>query len=141
MKFLPLVLKNIMRNRRRTVLMAAGIAVAVFVISALLTVEAGFGALVGTAQNNLLDVREKGLACMVTGRVFDSYLGSISRNPGVSSATGVLRGLYTYQSKENLVTVSGVDYDVFRDLKAVRAVKARNRPSRHVLTPRSWGSH
>ena len=123
MKFLPLVLKNIMRNRRRTVLMAAGIAVAVFVISALLTVEAGFGALVGTAQNNLLDVREKGLACMVTGRVFDSYLGSISRNPGVSSATGVLRGLYTYQSKENLVTVSGVDYDVFRDLKAVRVVK------------------
>ncbi|MFA5262955.1 MAG: FtsX-like permease family protein [Opitutaceae bacterium] len=123
MKFLPLVFKSIMRNRRRTVLMAAGIAVAVFVISALLTVEAGFGALVGSAQDTLLDVREKGLACMVTGRVFDSYLGSISRNHGVSSATGVLRGIYTYQSKENLVTVSGVDYDVFRDLKAIRVVK------------------
>jgi putative ABC transport system permease protein len=103
--------------------MAGSIAVAVFVISALLTVEAGFGALSGSAEDTLLDVREKGLACMVTGRVFDSYLGSIGRNPGVGSATGVLRGIYTYQSKENLVTVSGVDYDVFRDLKAIRVVK------------------
>lgn len=123
MRFLPLILKNIMRNRRRTTLMAAGIAVAVFVVSALLTVESGFGALVGSAQNNLLDVREKGLACIVTGRVFDSYLISIKRLREVSVATGVLRGLYTYRSKENLVTVNGVDYDDFRGLKEVRIVK------------------
>ena len=122
MKFLPLILKNIMRNRRRTLLMAAGIAVAVFVISALLTVEAGFGTLIGSAEDTLLNVREKGLACPVTSRVFDSYLHSIQRNPSVRSATGVLRGLYTYRSKDNMVVVSGVDYDSFRDLKAIRVV-------------------
>jgi len=122
MKFLPLILKNIMRNRRRTLLMAAGIAVAVFVISALLTVEAGFGTLVGSAEDTLLNVREKGLACPVTSRVFDSYLHRIQRNPSVRSATGVLRGLYTYRSKDNMVVVSGVDYDSFRDLKGIRVV-------------------
>ncbi len=122
MKFLPLILKNILRNRRRTVLMAAGIAVAVFVISALLTVEAGFGTLIGSAEDTLLHVREKGLACPVTSRVFDSYLHRIQSNPSVRSATGVLRGLYSYRSKDNMVVVSGVDYNSFRDLKGIRVV-------------------
>src|SRR5512140_890597 len=66
--FLPLVLKNIARSRRRTVLMTAGIGVAVFVVAALLTVEAGFGALVDSADDTLLNVREKALACPVTSR-------------------------------------------------------------------------
>jgi len=132
MKFLPLILKNIMRNRRRTVLMAAGIAVAVFVISALLTIEAGFGTLIGSAEDTVLNVREKGLACPVTSRVFDSYLRSIQRNPSVRSATGVLRGLYTYRSKDNMVVVSGVDYDSFRELKGIRVVNG----SEHVFLGR-----
>ena len=123
MRFLSLILKNIARSRRRSVLMTAGIAVAVFVITALLTVEAGFGALIGSAEDTLLNVREKGLACPVTSRVYDSYLGTITRFPFVRAATGVLRGLYTYQDKENLVVVSGVDYDAFRGLKDVRLLE------------------
>jgi len=122
MRFFPLVLKNIFRNRRRTLLTAAGIAVAVFVISALLAVETGFAALIGSSDDTLLNVREKGLACPVTSRVFDSYLSNITSTPGVRSATGVLRGLYTYQRKENLVVVSGVDYEEFRKLKSVHLV-------------------
>ena len=122
MRFFPLVLKNILRNRRRTLLTSAGIAVAVFVISALLAVETGFATLIGSADDTLLNVREKGLACPVTSRVFDSYLSSITGTPGVRSATGVLRGLYTYQRKENLVVVSGVDYEEFRKLKSVHVV-------------------
>lgn len=120
MRFLSLTLKSVARSPRRSVLMTAGIAVAVFVVTALLTVEAGFGALIGSAEDTLLNVREKGLACPVTSRVYDSYLGTISRLPSVRAATGVLRGLYTYQDKENLVVVSGVDYDAFRGLKDVR---------------------
>lgn len=122
MSFLPLVIKSIFRNRRRTILMAAGIGVAVFVISALLAVDAGFARLVGSAGDDMLNVREKGLACPVTSRVFDAYLASIGRNPSVRGATGVLRGLYTYRSKENLVIVTGVDYEAFRALKPVRLV-------------------
>lgn len=120
MRFLGLILKNVARSRRRSLLMTAGIAVAVFVVTALLTVEAGFGALIGSAEDTLLNVREKGLACPVTSRVYDSYLATIGRLPSVRASTGVLRGLYTYQDKENLVVVSGVDYDAFRELKDVR---------------------
>jgi putative ABC transport system permease protein len=127
MRFFPLVLKNIFRNRRRTLLTAAGIAVAVFVISALLAVETGFAALIGSADDTLLNVREKGLACPVTSRVFDSYLSNIAGTPGVRSATGVLRGLYTYRRKENLVVVSGVDYEEFRKLKSVHVVSGSER--------------
>jgi len=122
-RFLPLILKNIARSHRRSLLMTAGIAVAVFVVTALLTVEAGFGALIGSAEDTLLNVREKGLACPLTSRVHDSYLGTIARLPSVRAATGVLRGLYTYQVKENLVVVSGVDYDAFRGLKDVRLLE------------------
>ena len=95
MRFLGLIMKNIARSHRRSLLMTAGVAVTVFVITALLTVEAGFGALIGSAEDTLLNVREKGLACPVTSRVYDSYLASIGRLPAVRSATGILRGLYT----------------------------------------------
>jgi len=119
MRFLPLVLKSIRRNRRRTVLTAAGIGLAVFVVSALLAVEAGFETLFDSAGESTLNVYEKGVACPFTSRVFDSYLTPIGSTPQVVEATGVLRGLYSYQSKDNLVVVSGVDYDVFRRLKRV----------------------
>ncbi len=123
MRFVGLVLKNIARSRRRSLLMTAGMAVAIFVITALLTVEAGFGALVGSAEDTLLNVREKGLACPVTSRVYDSYLATVGRLPAVRSATGVLRGLYTWQDRENLVVVSGVDYGAFRGLKDVQLLE------------------
>jgi putative ABC transport system permease protein len=95
----------------------------VFVISALLAVETGFGALIASADDTLLNVREKGLACPVTSRVFDSYLRQVGSTHGVRSATGVLRGLYTYQRRENLVVASGVDYDEFRKLKSVHVLR------------------
>ena len=95
LRFVPLMLRNLARNRRRTLLMAAGIAVSVFVVSALVSVEAGFGTIIDSSQDTLLNVREKGLACPVTSRVFDSYQRSIERLPSVTASTGVLRGLYT----------------------------------------------
>ncbi len=123
MRFLGLILKNIARSRRRSLLTTAGIAVAVFVITALHTVEAGFGTLIDSAEDNLLNVREKGLACPVSSRVYDSYLATIARLPAIHAATGVLRGLYTYQDKENLVVVSGVDYEAFRALKDIHLLE------------------
>lgn len=127
MTFLSLILRNAVRSPRRTLLMTAGIAVSVFVVTALLTVEAGFGALIGSAEDTLLNVREKGLACPVTSRVYDSYLPAIARLPAVRASTGVLRGLYTFRDKENLVVVNGVDYEAFRGLKEVRLVDGSER--------------
>lgn len=119
MRFLTLVLKNMRRNSRRTALTVAGIGVSVFVVSALLSVEAGFATLFESAGASTLNVSEKGIACPFTGRVFDSYLATVGATPHVVAATGVLRGLYSYQSKDNLVAVSGVDFGEFRKVKDV----------------------
>lgn len=119
MRFLPLIIKSILRNRRRTVLTVAGVGLSVFVITALLAVEAGFGTLVSSADESLLNVYERGVACPVSSRVFDAYLSTIASTPGVVSSTGVLRGLYSYRSKENMVSVVGVDFDPFRRIKGV----------------------
>lgn len=117
MRFLALTLKNLRRNRRRTILTAAGTALTVFVASALLSVEAGFATLFASSDEAVLNVHEKGIACPITGRVFDSYLRTVGATPHVTGATGVLRGLYSYQSKDNLVVLSGVDLDQFRKIK------------------------
>ncbi|HLA79479.1 MAG TPA: FtsX-like permease family protein [Vicinamibacteria bacterium] len=119
MRFLPLILKNLRRSRRRTLVTAAGIGLSIFVVSALLAVEAGFETLFDTSGESVLNVYEKGVACPFNSRVLDSYAGLIGSTPRVVSATGVLRGLYSYQSKDNLVVVSGVDYDAFRSIKRV----------------------
>jgi len=119
MRFLPLILKSIRRNRRRTLLTVGGIGLSVFVIAALLSVEAGFASLFNSTGESVLNVYEKGLACPITSRVFDSYVSTITSVPNVVGATGVLRGIYSYQSKDHLVTVSGVDFDAFRKLKPI----------------------
>lgn len=119
MRFLPLILKSIRRNTRRSLLTIGGIGLSVFVITALLSVEAGFATLFDSTGESTLNVYEKGLACPITSRVFDSYLSTIASVPNVVGATGVLRGLYSYRSKDNLVTVSGVDFDQFRSIKHV----------------------
>lgn len=119
MRFLPLVLRSLLRNRRRTTLTIGGIALSVFVVSALLAVEGGFQTLFESSEPSLLNVSEKGLACPFASRVFDSYLPTVASVPHVVGATGVLRGLYSYQTKDKLVVVSGVDYESFRKLKEV----------------------
>lgn len=119
MRFLPLILKSIGRNRRRTILTIAGIGLSVFVVSALLAVDAGFETLFNSAGESILNVYEKGVACPFSSRVFDAYLRTIGATPHVVAATGVLRDLYSYQSKDNLLAVSGVDYEAFRKVKPV----------------------
>ncbi len=123
MRFLPLIFRNILRNRRRTVLTLGGIGLSVFVISALLAVESGFRTLAGSAGDSLLNVYEKGLACPVTSRILDGHLRTIRTIPRVVTATGVLRGLYTYKDKENLLTVAGVEYEAFRRFQTIEILE------------------
>lgn len=119
MNLLALVLKSARRNARRTLLTISGIALAVFVVSALLAVEAGFTTLFASTGGSALNVYEKGVACPFSSRVLDSSLRTVGTTPHVVAATGVLRGLYSYQSKENLVVVSGVDLPQFRKVKSL----------------------
>lgn len=123
MKLLRLILKNLVRSRRRTVLAAAGIGLAVFVVTAVMAVEAGFGSLASSGAATVLDVYEKDVACVHGSRVYDSYLETVRSLPAVVRATGVLKGLYSYQRRENLVAVEGVEYDEFRAIAGIRVVE------------------
>jgi putative ABC transport system permease protein len=120
MKLAKLVIRNFSRNRRRSVLATAGITLAVFVGTAVSAVEAGFASLGDAGGESVLNVYEKNVACALTSRVFDGYLAGIRSLPAVVGATGVLRGMYTYQRKENLVPVEGVEYETFRAIGGVR---------------------
>jgi len=111
-----LIVRNTLRSPRRTVLTGAGIGLAVFVVTAVSSVQAGFGSLASGGNELVLDVYEKHVACALGSRVFDSYLGGIRSLPSVEGATGVLRGVYTYQNRQNLVAVEGVDFEEFRDI-------------------------
>ncbi|MBI5086671.1 MAG: ABC transporter permease [Acidobacteria bacterium] len=120
MNLLPFILKSLYRSRRRTFLTGSGIAVAVFVISSLLALEAGFTTLIGSAEASVVNVYEKGVACVVLSRVFDSYLERIKSLPHVTEATGVLRGVFSYQSKDKPVMVAGIDLPRFQSIKNMR---------------------
>lgn len=122
LKLVDLILKTITRSRRRSVLLAAGVAISIFVVSALLSVEAGFGAIVDSSDDSLLNVREKGLACPISSRVFDSYVSEVQHTQGVKDVTGVLRAIYTYQSKDNIVLVNGIDIDSFKRVKDLKVL-------------------
>ncbi len=120
MKLIRLILKNALRNRRRTALSAAGIGLAVFVVTAVTAVQAGFGTLASEGSESVLNVYEKNVACVLGSRVFDTYLSGIRSISRVVSATGVLKGIYTYRRKENLVPVEGVEYEAFRSIGDIR---------------------
>lgn len=120
MKLIGLMLKNALRNRRRTALSAAGIGLAVFVVTAVTAVQQGFGALASEGNQSVLNVYEKDVACALGSRVFDTYLGGIRSISAVESATGVLKGIYTYQRRENLIPVEGVEYEAFRSIGDIR---------------------
>ena len=130
MRFLPLVLRSLSpQPAQDDPDRSPASRSVVFVISALLAVEGGFETLFDSSEPALLNVSEKGLACPFASRVFDSYLPMVASVPHVVDATGVLRGLYSYQTRDKLVVVSGVDYEVFRKLKSV--VGAGGQRSRH----------
>jgi putative ABC transport system permease protein len=120
MKFIKLIAKNLSRNLRRTTLATAGISLAVFVVTSVTALEAGFGSLANSGGETLLNVYEKNVACPISSRVFDTYLQNIRSLPSVIRATGVLRAMYTYQRKENLVPVEGVDFETFRAIGGIR---------------------
>jgi len=118
-RWLGLVVKNVFRSRRRTLLTTAGVGLAVLVVTSVAAIEAGFGTLASSAGDTLLAVHERDVACALSSRLFDAYLPSIRGTPRVVDATGVLRAMYSYQRAGNFVAVDGVDYEHFRTLKGI----------------------
>jgi putative ABC transport system permease protein len=100
-KFLPLLLKNLARGRRRVVLTAASVAVCIFILVALVTVT--------TYMKNVIRESESRLILITRGRFsfLDplpyAYRARIDRLPGVVASNAVTLIIGTAGQKEEVV--------------------------------------
>ncbi len=125
MKTLPLILRNLFRNRRRSVLTLLGVAVAIFVYAALQAAVDGIMFPVRqAARESVLTVREKGRATVLASRLPGSLEPTLSSLPGVAQATGVLTDLTVVGEKRVHIFVHGIDPEPYRQLKQLHVPEA-----------------
>lgn len=107
MKFVPLVIRNLLRNRRRTILSVLSIAVSTCIFAALMSVPA--------VAARLLRDRVSALRLICGNKAGFNYLlpaayGETIRDlPHVSAMTGYLVMMTSYRKAGELIPVAGVD--------------------------------
>ena len=109
MKFFPLIIRNLLRNRRRTILSLLSIAVSTLIFAALMSVPA--------VAARLLRDRVSALRLICGNKAGFNYLlpaaygESIRGLPHVSAMTGYLVMMATYRKAGELIPVAGLDPD------------------------------
>jgi len=132
---LGLIGKNLLRNRRRSILTALGVAVAIFVYAALQAAVDGILFPVRQAnKGGLLNVRERGRGNVLASRLPESLEGTLSATPGISAATGVFTSLAVVGERRVHIFIYGVDdaYRAIKDLRIDDAAWARFREDRQA---------
>lgn len=116
-----LVLRNLRRTPRRSLLTLFGVAVAIFVYASLQAAIDGILFPVKQAgETRLLNVRERGRANVLASKLperLESSLGAVS---GVTAATGVLTDIAVVGAQRVHIFVYGVDDDTYRAVKGLR---------------------
>ena len=109
MKFVPLIIRNLLRNRRRTILSLLSIAVSTLIFAALMSVPA--------VAARLPRDRVSALRLICGNKAGFNYLlpaaygESIRGLPHVSAMTGYLVMMATYRKAGELIPVAGLDPD------------------------------
>jgi putative ABC transport system permease protein len=109
MKFFPLIIRNLLRNRRRTILSVLSIAVSTLIFAALMSVPA--------VAERLLRDRVSALRLICGNKAGFGYLlpaayGETIRGlPHVSAMTGYLIMMTSYRKAGELIPVAGLDPD------------------------------
>lgn len=109
MKFVPLIIRNLLRNRRRTILSVVSIAVSTLMFAALMSVPA--------VAARLLRDRVSVLRLICGNKAGFSYLlpaayGETIRGlPHVSAMTGYLAMVASYRKPGELIPIVGIDPD------------------------------
>ncbi len=121
MKTLPLILRNVFRSRRRSVLTLLGVAIAIFVFAALQAAVDGILFPVRqAARDSVLTVREKGRATVLASRLPSSLEPTIGALSGVDLATGVFTDLTVVGQQRVHIFVHGIDPEPYRQLKRLK---------------------
>ncbi len=117
----PLIWKNVLRNKRRSALVALGVAVAVFVMASLQAAVDGIMFPVKQARHErLLHVREKGRANVLASRLPLALQGRLEQVAGAEAVTGLVTDLAVVGDKRVHIFVNGIDDDSYLAVKGLK---------------------
>ena len=110
MKYLPLIFRNLFRNRRRTILSVLSIAVSMFIFSALMSLPAVVRQLLRDRVSNLrLDCANKAGFGGFDYTLPLSYAQTIRAMPHVDAVSGALYAVASYRDPGEIIPILGVD--------------------------------
>ncbi|MEO1130494.1 MAG: ABC transporter permease, partial [Planctomycetota bacterium] len=113
-RFIPLVLKQVLRHRVRTLLTLVGIAIAMFLFTAVQAMQQGVTqATQATAEDTTLVVYRKDRFCPATSALPQDYQARIERVEGVRTAIPVKVVVSNCRTSLDVVTYRGVPKDAF----------------------------
>ncbi|GMU20807.1 MAG: hypothetical protein AMXMBFR13_09030 [Phycisphaerae bacterium] len=113
-RFIPLVFKQVVRQRTRSLLTALSIALAMFLFSTVQALQLGAKAATEkSAGDNTLVVYRKYRFCPFTSRLPESYAERIRKLPGVSSAVPMKIAVSNCRTSLDVVTFRGVPAEAF----------------------------
>jgi len=114
MKFLPIVLRNLRRNRRRTILTVLSIGVSIFVFAALISLPSLVQQILRDRANSLrlVSFSKAGFFYPLPG----AYLGRIQSIPHVEAVAGESIFMGTYRDPKDLIPSAALDPDHVDDV-------------------------
>lgn len=121
MKFLPFVIKSAARNPLRAALTLLGVAVAVFIFTAILAIDRGMHRMVEqSGGDDVLTVFQKYQGCPPLSKLRSGYQSQIGEVSGVSDVTATLFLLSACSTATDLVAVHGIEPKKFRSFRDIQ---------------------
>src|SRR4051794_41177576 len=116
LKFFPLIWKQVIRHRTRTILTVAGVATAMFLFTAVQAMHAGVReATQTTAKDTTLVVYRQNRFCPATSRLPEYYGDRITKIPHVLSVVPMKIVVNNCRTSLDVVTFRGVPEEQFAD--------------------------
>ncbi|HXW84376.1 MAG TPA: ABC transporter permease [Candidatus Binataceae bacterium] len=109
MKFLPLIVRNLLRNRRRTILTVLSITISIFMFAALMSLPAVINQILRDRVSNMrvIVTNKAGLLYMLPA----AYGSTIRGLPHVEASTGYVATLADYRKPGQQVPILGIERD------------------------------
>src|SRR5688572_25129460 len=114
LKFIPYVVRQVVRHRTRSLLTVAGVATAMFLFCAVQAMHAGVRAATQTtAADTVLVVYRQNRYCPATSRMPEHYLQRLERIPGVAWAIPIKIEVTNCGASLDVITFRGVPPEHF----------------------------
>src|SRR5215213_6350651 len=113
-KFIPLIVKQVVRHRTRTLLTVGGVAMAMLLFCAVQAMQGGVKAATETtAKDTTLVVYRQNRFCPATSRLPQYYGERIAKVPGVTSVVPMQIVVTNCRTSLDVITFRGVPEDQF----------------------------